>query len=534
MKRSFLTIDCETDPFRHRRLPEPFVWGIYDGAFFTKLDTTEQLVNYLCKKPVLAYAHNGGKFDFHFLLEYINLYDRLSVINGRLVSAKIGECELRDSWNILPVPLATYMKTEIDYRIFEKPQRAKPENYERIVLYLKDDCVFLHNLITDFETSMGRHLTMASACMASWKDISGRKPPNSTKEYFYKFSPWYYGGRVQCFRKGVLEGPYQVVDIRSAYPKAMCSEQPYGLDYVENVDPSDYSDTSLVSVIARSSGALPWRDERGIMRFPADHEERLFHVTGHELRAGLATGTVNVIDFLKCYDWPEKISFKPYIDYHFALKEEGRSTGNKGIYTVHKHAMTDLYGKFGSNPDNYGNYIAVPFDELEQASTDGYEFDGILGPHALLRAPLEEQQENYFNVATASSITGQVRAKLWRAICGSEDTVYCDTDCIVARQANVDLGTDLGQWELEGTAERAYIGGKKLYLLEGDFGIDKATGKRKRHKRASKGVQLPPSKLKKVAAGETVLWKSPAPTYSILRRPDRIKSFQRRKVRMTA
>ena len=34
MKRKLIAIDCETDPFKAGRVPEPFIWGMYDGNEF--------------------------------------------------------------------------------------------------------------------------------------------------------------------------------------------------------------------------------------------------------------------------------------------------------------------------------------------------------------------------------------------------------------------------------------------------------------------------------------------------------------------
>ena len=40
----------------------------------------------------------------------------------------------------------------------------------------------------------------------------------------------------------------------------------------------------------------------------------------------------------------------------------------------------------------------------------------------------DDPKDSFYNVATAASITGFVRAFMWRAICDSEEPLYCDTD----------------------------------------------------------------------------------------------------------
>jgi hypothetical protein len=536
MAKKFITIDCETDPFKYRRLPVPFLWGTYDGVMFRHFDKTEDIVDYLSDKDVIAYAHNGGKFDFFFLLKHFNTWDRIRIINGRIVSIKLGDCELRDSYALIHEPLEAYKKTKVDSRIFEADKRIIPANREKILSYLADDCIFLYELITDIEKTSGRHLTLASSCMATWEKISKRKPPQSSKDFFYQFAAYYFGGRVECFKSGYIEMPGEVVDIKSAYASTMLSKHPYGLDYIEIENEKDFRDTDFIEIEAISDGALPWRDERGSMHFPNDSIPRIYFATGHELRAAIETKTINILKYNKIYRFDDLLDFTPYIMENWQLRKLALMAGEQGKQLVYKRKMNGLYGKFAANPDNYSNFILVHPDEHDTAEDDGFEFAGMMGPYYLMSSALEENEERYYNVACAASITGQVRAKLWRAICASDDPIYCDTDCVFSRRSVVDIGSELGQWEREGTFERAWIVGKKMYLVEGDFGIDKSTGKKKTSKQASKGVKLKPAEIKKAALGKTVTYYPEAPTFSILRPAgDNLKkTFPTRKVRATA
>src|ERR1700741_2307867 len=95
--RAFWAADCETDPFKNKRVPKPFVWGLYTGTSFYSFKTAEEFVDFIKDQDVIIYFHNGGKFDIHFLLKFINLGVEIQVINGRLVVAHIGKAEIRDS-----------------------------------------------------------------------------------------------------------------------------------------------------------------------------------------------------------------------------------------------------------------------------------------------------------------------------------------------------------------------------------------------------------------------------------------------------
>src|SRR5574337_285518 len=84
--RPFAVLDSETDPFKQGRIPEPFVWGFYDGLMFRHFthDTAHSMIEWIADQKIIVYAHNGGKFDYHFLLPYMEPYDHVKIINDRL------------------------------------------------------------------------------------------------------------------------------------------------------------------------------------------------------------------------------------------------------------------------------------------------------------------------------------------------------------------------------------------------------------------------------------------------------------------
>ena len=163
--KKIIIADCETDPFLHGRVPVPFLWGVYDGVNYEQFEKTEDFIRYITDIDCICYAHNGGKFDWHFITEFIDYGTELLIINGRLSRFTIGECQFRDSYNILPVPLAQMQKTKIDYAIFEKAERVKPYNKKLIEDYLYDDCRFLFDYVMAFIDRYGLHLTQATASL---------------------------------------------------------------------------------------------------------------------------------------------------------------------------------------------------------------------------------------------------------------------------------------------------------------------------------------------------------------------------------
>lgn len=524
-QRPIWTIDAETDPFKYNRIPKPFIWGVYTGTSFHHFAEISELVEFIKDQDVICMAHNGGKFDFHFLLAAINLAVPIKVINGRLVSAHIGKAEIRDSWNLLPVPLRDLgSKLDMDYALMEAGERNKPSVRKRIIEYLRADCIVLWEAVTRFEAQYGRYLTQASACLAQWKQISGLEAPKSDREFYDKFADFYYGGRTQVFRKGHTHGPLKVLDINSAYPWAMLDSHPYWTDHVTVANPSAIAATSMVTLDCISDGALPWRTDHGATIFPSDNERRRYYVPGHEVLAGLETFSIRDVEYIERIDFLSLVSFRPYVEHFWNLRKY--ATGAERVFL--KLLLVSLYGKFAANPDNYGQYMAVAMAAMNYYKDEGYEFDGMLGPHALLRADLEDYQSNYFNVATAASITSQVRAKLWRAMKSATDLCYCDTDSLFCRSADVEIGNDLGEWKDEGTIDDLWIAGKKLYVALGDFGKDKS-GKPIVEKKASKGVKASRAKIILASQGKRVRVYNSAPTFRIQKPP----MFQKRTITAT-
>lgn len=523
-ERPFWTIDAETDPFKYLRVPKPFIWGMYTGAAFHTFDKTKDMVDAIKDQDIIVYAHNGGKFDFHFFLDEINLREEVKIISGRLVSAKIGRCEIRDSYTLLPEPLKSFGgKLDIDMRKLEPEVRHL--HMPEITEYLKMDCVSLWDTIAQFERKYGRHLTQAGAAMALWEKISGRKAPSTDREYFHKFSQYYYGGRVQCFEKGYIKGPIGVWDMRSAYMSAMLDEHPYDPIYTELAYPKSIKPQDMVHLNCVSLGVLPHRSERGGIFYPDDNVSREYWVPGHEVLAGLETGSISKVEYVNAIRFANLIDFKPYIIPMYEGRKVDIANGEITEGLFKKRLGNSLYGKFGANPDNYGNYMCVPWDEKMDYEEEGYSFNGKVGELAVVRRDLDPWQQHFINVATAASITSQVRSKLWRGIHASTDPLYCDTDSIIARSATLPIGKELGEWAHEGTADKVWIAGKKMYYLQGHF------EKGKKSKQATKGVRLEGKDIKKAATGHTVTAISDAPTFTL--RGKRQVYFQKRNIRMT-
>lgn len=544
MAREFWAADCETDPFKHGRFPEPFIFGAYNGDEYLEFSTAASFVEYFYERKVVIYAHNGGKFDWHFILDELEPGTKISVINGRLAKFKIGQAEFRDSFSLLPFPLAAWDKDKVDYSLFEKSEREKPKNKDIIKRYLRKDCVSLFDILSRFFADYGRKFTLAGASMAAWRKISGETEDNSSKHFYDELKKYYYGGRVECFRSGVGKGNFHVYDINSAYPFAMCSDHPWGtLYYTDNRLPKSAGEIqrSFISCTANSTGVWPFRTSAGL-DFPKDHHRRTFHITGWEYLAARETGVLDATTKIeRVVTFADKINFKTYVDHFFTLKSDAKRRRDlddgdmkaKADYIFAKLFMNSLYGKFASDPSKYSEYLTCLPSEIGALSTPelgGWKIVCELHNVAIVSRPLPEPMHRFYNVAVGASITGFVRAHLWRAISQCKDVLYCDTDSIAARRATLSINGNLGGWADEGRFKSWGIAGKKLYSFEYRKPFIK-DGKKITHKIASKGAKLTAQQIEAIAADPKLelQYEPEAPTFGL-----RGKRFTDRKIRKTA
>lgn len=537
--RPFAVIDAETDPFKYGRIPRPFLWGFFDGENYLEFESTDDLVRHLWDLDAVVYAHNGGRFDHHFLFDYVDTGQDVLIINGRVAKIKLGKCELRDSWNILPVPLADHDKGEIDYSIFEAGEREKPHNKKKISIYLQRDCTSLYNLIAAFRARHGARITQASASMALWESIRGGQVPRSDGAFFAQFRPFYYGGRVECFKRGVAKGDFEVYDINSAYPRAMLDKHPADLAPIaELLDVREAAryPASFWTLDCVSAGAFPWRVEVGRkLTFPNDGERRTYHVTGWEVAAAFELGLIRDIAVRRVYCFDTLADFREYILPLYAERQACKAAGDKAGDILAKLAMNGLYGKFGADPDHYTRARLFERGALKDLIGEGavvpgkvgrWFAGGQLGPHLVGLRELEDYEKRYYNVATAASITGYVRAFLLRSLHQVRDPIYCDTDSIAARDGSaLAQSSELGDWKREALCNKYAIAGRKLYAFWRR--PDCPAYSKEPVKIASKGAKLSADDILAIASGREVEYSFDAPTFSVRRG----QTFTRRKIR---
>lgn len=550
----FWTLDCETDPFhsctepnchkcdpeKRGRIPKDFVWGAYSGTAddYVELSTADDVAKHFYDKKTVVYAHNGGKFDYHYLRDHINSDEPIMVINGRLARFKIGECEFRDSLNIFPnTKLSDFgVKDDIDYELMEPDKRCDPNVRAEISKYLKQDCVGLWDMVARYRKEYGKKLTQAGASMKYWEENYFKNDaPRQTRWQHDLYKKYYNGGRVQCFASGTESRSFKVADRNSAYPFAMLSDHPIEPEGQRRVrlPPDSMLGNTLISLVGSSRGALPWRDDTGELYFPDDEagrrkRQRTYHITGHEFIAALECDALNVQKILECHVFWKRINFKDYINHFYDLRLKAIESGDIAGKTFGKYFMNSLYGKFGADPDQYKEYLIATTDSIRHWKQKGFEeYKPFGNGRTLMMRDLMDAQKRFYNVATAASVTGLNRANLFRDLCKCSGLIYTDTDSISAQDTSrLEYGTALGQWKHEGSFDWYALAGKKMYAKHKEGAAweydPELPEKLQTWKIAAKGIRITdrtdaPEIIASLARGEQVKVLNQSPCYTITR-----------------
>lgn len=558
--RRLAVIDAETDPFLYDRKPKPFAWGFYDGEIYKKFwgpNATRELLDYLIsrKDTLVIYAHNGGKFDFFFLMEFGAIENPALIINGRIVKAQaLGIHEIRDSYAILPVALKKISdgvigsKKDIDYTLMEEDKREA--NKEEILSYLKQDCVVLWNIVEKFRFRYGDKLTVGSMAITELEKHHPVSRQNQAHDL--KFRPYYYGGRVQCFEGGHIKAPrrkkFQIFDVNSMYSAVMKHfVHPTGGSYVLLKTDDARSRLDVKTGMLRgfggmyfihfngvNRGAIPLKDfKTGSLDFNSPVGD--FFACSHEVQAACELGLLDIKHVYEIHVPCSYMSFDVFVDTYVAEKVAAKNAKREADELFAKFTLNSAYGKFGSNANEFKEWYIYDsqsdWEEKEafekwreshpvikggkdgKAISRGAELVHFEGRFEIWQAPAPSDR-GFFDVAVAASITSAARSVLLRAIHGATRPLYCDTDSLIclALDGVTIHDTELGAWKSEGTTDAIYIAGKKMYSCILDQ-LDK-DGKPK-NKIASKGAHLTHSDIVKLCDGEIVHWKSDAPNFKM-------------------
>lgn len=489
--------DVETNPFDnveetkvvpflavlYRDDAEPVV--IWDEDFDSFTDRCIAAIEALPRR-FLVYAHNGGRFDFLFML---HKFRGKVMFKGRgLMRATIGNHELRDSFHLIPEKLAAFQKDEFDYTKLFPEQRNL--HREEIIRYCTNDCRYTLATVKAFIKEYGFKLTIGQAALSELK--KHYKFDRMGEHLDAQIRPFYFGGRVECLQgAGRFVGPYKLYDVNSMYPNAMANyRHPVSLASIDfRYDEAPNDNTVFIRLRCSNDRALighglgdgfkphAVKEHESFGIFSAEIKKGEFRTTKFEYDVAMKYGLLENVEILECIDFHDMTDFSDFILPRYAKRELLKAwiEQNKGSNTQEfmeavrnsiflKLLLNNAYGKFAQNPKKFMEQFITDLDCTPEGYSDDADwtcdhYDSFL--HWF--TPASEKRFN--NVAVAASITGAARSVLLEAIQNSDDAIYCDTDSLICRGLNnVEFSASkLGAWDLEAEFDEVLIIGKKTY-----------------------------------------------------------------------
>jgi len=428
-----------------------------DEDFYHRAKNKTDLMRILLEREnVIIYAHNGGRFDFNFLLEdlyQINIDRKLkgeellkieTIVQGEsnVIQIKIGTVELRDSLALIPMSLKEACKAfktptqkgDIGLKDGEKYDANNLEHQ----FYCQADCqatIEVVKAVMDmvwkyFECGIG--LSTASTALNCFRSKmpKGKKYWRMARALEEFCRKGYYGGFVYPGKTMQVHGPTLSADRNASFGASMIDHggMPVGNPSISDEISADKPGIFRVWVKAEKPDLpiVPYRGKLGLMwpvgsfRTYLTNEEILFaRDHGYEIEVELG------------YVWPK---YEQVFQEIVAFCEEQEYT-NPEIKPLIKLIRNGLYGKFGTRFINRELRWEEPDDPEEWTPlTDGR---GHVNPFIWTRE--KENEAEYIMPHWAAFITARARMWMMKTMLavGIENCFYGDTDSVKADQEAV-------------------------------------------------------------------------------------------------
>ena len=508
----------------------PYALGFYDGVSQIKFkgrNCVYEFINYVCGKEryraCSIYAHNGGKFDFNFILEELRKLDygfEIITQGSRIIELKIftdksgsglhEKGELRKAYNnIKLIDSYALLKSSLDkltkdfdvehkkINFMDKPNTKNDYEYLYHLFkigdplfdeYLMNDCIGLYEVLKKFfkliKDNGGKiGITTASTAMKTFQKsyIGDYKLKMSGIKINDIMRKGYYGGRTEIYRMYAKEGNYYWFDINSLYPFVMRNNSfpispPRKVRDIKKQYIYDYDGITECKITVPKSEYLPLLPYRG---------DKLYFPVGK------ISGYYDNSFIRKSYDLGYDIKlysgyifyeseqiFKKYVDTFNELKKKAKS--NTPSYVLAKLMMNSLYGKFGQREigENIKRLLPNELMEYKDKILDVINID-----ENIYRIK-SDVKGNHFLPQIAVHVTTLAQLELFNTM---HDIVekgykifYCDTDSVATDYKNIRCSNNLGDWKKEHTFYKGYFLLPKTYyiVLKDDKGKVRAKGYR--------------------------------------------------------
>lgn len=488
----------------------PYALGFYDGEnepiIYRGKDCIFNFLRNVIRhkyRTYKIYAHNGGKFDFNFVLDVVRYLDypfKLICQGSRIIQLKIYQNkkylenkESRNSTTLvdsIPLLKSSLDKLTKDFKVehqklnfMDKPDEERDYEYlyklykqkdKRFDDYLKHDCLGLYEVLDKFikliyERGGDVGLTTASTSLKTFKKsfLGSTSLKMCNKNLNDEMRSAYYGGRTEIFRMYAKEDDYSWYDINSLYPSVMAiNEFPISPPIViQNPRKDVYIDTDgITEAIVKAPDnlyvpLLPFRGAK--LYFPIGK----FRGYWDNSLLTEAKELGYKIEPLKSFSFQTSNIFKNYITTFHKLKTNSES--RSASYILAKHLLNNLYGKFAQHQESSMIVRIVSKEQLEKLKDD---IESIIDVDYGLYKIKSESKGNHFLPQISIHITALAMLRLFKTLNEIHDKgyniFYCDTDSVATDYNNLKCGENLGDWAKEDRFTKGYFLLPKTYWIE--------------------------------------------------------------------
>lgn len=444
--------------------------AIYDGENVTFFASSQEMLDWMIAHPKVTYfAHNGGNYDFHYLLNHFHtlLTQGWNITFSHQGDKIIGATFLYQYENKKGKPCVTRFTIADSFPLLSTslkkitkmfaPEYEKhdiglgrgviydPSNAEHRE-YLAYDCMGLYHALHTFRARVHDlfgadiGLTAGSTAMKCFLAtlpegyVYFRLHPD--QEAFCREA--YYGGYVYPGKDMLVHEDVTSVDYNAAYAAVQRNEYPVGI--------AIYTNTRKVGKLGiyRVNVTTPPYDTLHFPCLPVRKENKTYWaagtfetcVTSVEIDFAVAHGYT--IDIIEGYYWKKQERvFIHFVDLCEQLELE--LAENKDVTKIMRNS---LYGKFGTRTQTQH---MVMTQTLEEGMTP--VIDGNTGMPVEYVALVDDiVDEPYIQPHWAAFVTAYQRLKLIEAMecIGYDHVFYGDTDSIKASKVEVERVIEQG------------------------------------------------------------------------------------------
>lgn len=488
------SFDCETVTNKN----DFYLFGYTDDkgeyiSLFDKLESIHKLIR-IKHRGILIFATNLG-FDFNVLCDGTDLRSKCDILirGNNFITIKFrgtyNTIILLDSVNFGGLSVETMGK------ILGKPKGKKPRCLGRhpknkkelveLLEYNKRDCEITREFMLLFQevvNNLGGELknTISSTAMFLFRkkflkydvisedDILGF----SVKD---KIFSGYYGGRTECFKRGLVNKKIFCGDVNSLYPSVMLNEfpDPLSVNYcqIQNIKLLKYMGVSYFELMIPYSKYpfLPLKFDGklifpyGLLKGYYTHEE-----INYQLRYQPDTKIIKMNDTVY-YTGSHKF-FKEYVETLYNLRFKYKSEKNP-METVCKLLLNSLYGRFALKNIEKTTFFSM--DDYEEslkiilkAEAEGKR----ISCNSVNEAYVVEKEE-YTGVTSypiwSVYVTAYARVVLHKLIL-KHNPYYVDTDSVYTDDVIEDK-KELGALKIEKILYQCIFIKPKLYFADNEI-----------------------------------------------------------------